>query len=47
MILEILFMGFVACAVFFALCALRTLILKHFIREMMADDEERGEIPMD
>ena len=46
MILEILFMGFVACAVFFALCALRNLILKHFVREITAD-EERGDVPMD
>ena len=46
MILEILFLGSVACAVFFALCALRTLILWAFVREITAD-EERGEVPMD
>ena len=46
MILEIFFGGFVACAAFFALCALRTLILWAFVREITADDE-RGDVPMD
>ena len=35
MILEILFLGAVACAVFFALCALRALVIRQFVREFV------------
>jgi hypothetical protein len=39
MVLELLFLAFVALAVFFALCALRSLIIKRFVQDCMDSEE--------